>query len=315
MWSFRVYILIILSFFTSCQVRQSETQIDAEHLKQTHPSIEYIPGGGLLLSDFNSLDALEKEISITYSGTLRKKVRLTNQLNGIGVTSVLKSGISEKDLEKAKDGGIWKKIIMAFRSPYAAIHRKDLQRIVILARRRRVLFGEGDVAFYDLSASIQKHINPLDTAQMSNAQLSEKGYFNTFNHITAQALMTSIFSEKFADFIADIHELGTMPELTHGNFGVEQLSDWENGPTDNYLDMINNEWGQELGKSLKYKYGIEKCTEWTPALLAAYLNDIQAYYSHVFFIGFKAFRPTDEIVLRFSRKINLVMDGTVFEKQ
>jgi hypothetical protein len=273
-----------------------------------------IRGSGLLLSDFHTLEELEEEISIQYSGWLRKKVQLEHYANGVKVCSILKSGVSEKDLEKARDGGIAMKIIVSLRSPYAAFHRKDLQRIVILARRRRVLFGEGDVAFYDLSKVIKEHISPYDSLSMSPQQLSEKGYFNTFNHITAQAMMTSIFSERFADFIADIHELGNMPELPEGNFTPEELADFENGPIDNYLDMINNEWGQELGKSLKEKYQIQKNTKWSPALLSNYLNDIQAYYSRAFRIGFKAFKPSDDIVIRFSNKINQVMAGEVFEK-
>lgn len=271
-------------------------------------------GGALLLSEYNSLEDLKKDVRIIYTGTFRKKVHLSHQYKEQKITGILKPGISEKDLEKARDGNFLKKLVTGIRSPYAAIHQKDLKRIVILARRRRVLFGEGDVAFYDLSAAITRNLSPLDTIRMSMADRSEKGYFNTFNHITAQAMMCSIFSERFAEFIADIHELGNMPELTHGLFSDDQLADRDNGPVDNYLDMINNEWGQELGKYLKEKYGINRHTLWTPALLAAYLNDIQSYYSASFFIGFRAFRPSDAIILRFSKKLNTVMNDPLLFK-
>ena len=76
-----------------------------------------------------------------------------------------------------------------------------------------------------------------------------------------------------------------------------------------YIDIINNEWGQELGKALRIKYKIDQDTEWTPDLLASYLNDVQSYYSWVFQIGFEPFRASDEIVIRFSRKTNTVLKG------
>ena len=83
-------------------------------------------------------------------------------------------------------------------------------------------------------------ISDEDYLNLSCEELSEKGYLNTFNHITAQAFMTSIFSERLADFIADVHELYNMPELITGDFTEQQLADFENGPVDNYVDMINN---------------------------------------------------------------------------
>jgi len=142
---------------------------------------------------------------------------------------------------------------------------------------------------------------------MPAEDLSEKGYLNTFNHVTAQAFMTSIFSEELADFIADVHERHNLPELISGNFSEAQLTDLDNGPVDNYIDLINNEWGQELGKSLREKYNISTKTRWTPELLAAYLNDIQRYYSWTFQIGFRPFKPADEMVKHFTNKINKVL--------
>lgn len=274
--------------------------------------VQDIFGGALLLTDFSTLEDLNKILKIEYSGLFRKKVRMSHSYKGHTVSCNLQAGISEKDLEKAQDSGFLRKCWIGIRSPYAAMHRKDLKRIVILARRRRVLFGEGDVAFYDLSEKIKNNISPYDTLALSKDQLGEKGYFNSFNHITAQALMTSIFSASFADFIADIHELGNMPELIHGQFTEDQLGDRDNGPVDNYLDMINNAWGQELGEKLKNKYSITRETHWTPELLANYLNDIQRYYSRVFFLGFKAFKSSDDIVIRFSNKLNKVLTGDMF---
>jgi hypothetical protein len=142
---------------------------------------------------------------------------------------------------------------------------------------------------------------------LSCEDLDEKGYLNSFNHITAQAFITSIYSERLADFIADVHELYNMPELVTGEFTNKQLADFVNGPVDNYLDMINNEWGQELGKVLDQKYKIDEGTFWTPFLLVDYLNDIQAYQGWAFGIGFKPFRADDNKIIQFAAKINKVI--------
>ena len=169
------------------------------------------------------------------------------------------------------------------------------------------MFGEGDIAFYDLAEATVDHITDADLVYIPTEDLSEKGYLNTFNHITAQAFMTTLFSDKIAEYVSAVHERHTMPTLITGVFTEDQLTDLESGPVDNYLDLVNNEWGQLLGKVLQKKYGITKHTVWTPDLLANYLNDTQNYYSRAFGIGFSPFRPTDDMVLRFANKLNRVL--------
>ncbi|HJW27619.1 MAG TPA: hypothetical protein VJ508_00030, partial [Saprospiraceae bacterium] len=175
------------------------------------------------------------------------------------------------------------------------------------SRRKDLLFGEGDIAFYDLAATMVRHISPQDTAGLPAKDFTEKGFLNTFNHVMAQSFMTSLFSRSLADFVGDVHERSHLPELVSGRFTTKQLLDVDDGPVDNYLDIINNECGQELGQMLKSKYGINSYTHWTPELLRNYLNDIQAYHSWAFQIGFTPFRETDEMVIRFAAKINTVM--------
>ena len=155
------------------------------------------------------------------------------------------------------------------------------------------------------------NISTPDRAYLNERDSSEKGYINSFNHITGQAIVTTCFSEEMADFIADVHELHNMSELTSGNFSIDQLNDVNNNPVDNYVDMINNEWGQELGKKLKVRYSITNKTEWTPELLANYLNDIQSYYSWAFRIGFRPFTIDDDVIKKFSNKINQVLGGVI----
>ena len=271
--------------------------------------------GALLLTNFRSLEELKSVVQFKYVkadslSAMPKKpeVQLTYGNSGYKVTSSLKAGVSEADFLKARDGNLWDKMRLMMRSPFAVVNRNNLKVIEFLGRKRPWMFGKGDAAFYDLAETMVYHISEEDMMLIPSEDLSEKGYLNTFNHILAQSFMTSIFSERVADFVADVHERHNMPELITGVFTDDQLNDMEKGPVDNYIDMINNEWGQDLGKLLRSKYAICRNTYWTPDLLADYLNDVQSYHSWAFQIGFVPFRATDDIVINFAKKMNTVLE-------
>ena len=183
----------------------------------------------------------------------------------------------------------------------------ELKVISIMARRRYDLFGANDVAFYDLALACVENIDPIDRTRISMQDTTEKGFINTFNHMIAQALVTSIYSEEIADFIADSHERFHMPELITGNFSDGQLNDPEKNPTDNYVDIVNNEWGQELGKQMSSRYHIDSTTIWTCELLAKYLNEMQSYFAWSFQVSFRPFEPHDPKIKRFTQKLNTVL--------
>jgi hypothetical protein len=273
-------------------------------------------GRALMATRFKSFDEFKTVVEIEYLGDTTRVdtageganiVRLRHCSMGLAVTSILNSGVSQRDIMKVKNAGIWDKASLVLQAPFAVMNRADLERVYILARRMPLLFGEGDPAFYDLAETSVANINTPDLAFRYMRDSSEKGYINTFNHMTAQAFITSIFSEELADLVADLHERKNMPELTTGKFTEKQLAEPDDNPIDNYVDMINNEWGQELGKKLRSKYHITRHTQWTPGLLANFLNDIQCYYSWALQVGFKPYRPEDELVVMFANKINLVM--------
>ena len=302
MGTLRYIVCIFLFFNLSCTWQQTTNTNTGQNSMLSGKA-------ALLTTRFSSLEELKKVIKIEYTLEDVPQVSLTHSSNGQEVNSVIRSGISELDIINAKKGGFWDHVSLGLNSPYVVINRKDIMRVYLMARIRCNLFGEGDVAFYNISEAIVHNISDDDTAGINSRDLTEKGFINTFNHITAQALMTSVFSERLADFISDVHELRKLPELVTGKFTKEQINDIEEGPVDNYIDIINNEWGQELGKVLRKKYNISRETNWTPELLANYLNDVQSYYSWVFQIGFKPFRASDEIVIRFSGKINSLLMG------
>lgn len=301
----RLYLLFFL-FATSLGCADNSTPLITD--SRSSESLSNLNGGALLLSNFSSLDDYQKTVKIVYKKSEVVQKYRTGQRE---VTSVLKTGVREGDFTKARDGSFWDKVKLGWRTPFAVINRADLISIEILGRRRHMMFGEGDVAFYDLAEQTVKQIREEDRLRLSEKELSEKGFLNTFNHVTAQALITSIFSEEMADFISDVHERQTMPELISGDFTETQRRDVDNGPTDNYLDMINNEFGQALGKQLKAKYQIRSTTVWTADLLANYLNDTQNYYSRVFDISFRPFNEADEMVIRFANKINVVKEDVI----
>ncbi len=283
------------------------------HLSEDHPHANIT--GMLLASRFTSFEDLQQCVQIHHfndqaemKGLIGKRptVILRHTSESVNVVSVLEGGVDQDDFRRARDGGLLDKANVAMLSPYTAINRDELMRVFYLSRRRHHQFGASDVAFYDLAERMACNINENEFSKLYPRDATEKGFINTFNHITAQALMTTLFSEELADFIADVHER-LRPELITGKFSKEQIDDLDEGPLDKYVDMINNEWGQELGKKLKLKYGIEPGTKWTPELLANYLNDIQKYYQQSLKMEFIPFRQEDYLIIRFSEKLNIVM--------
>ena len=265
----------------------------------------------LLSTRYPNLASLEAILQIDYLDNSENynlpAVRLSHCSKGLEVVSILESGVDEGDFRAAQDSGLVEKANLALNSSYAVQNRAALRAVYYLARRRPDLFKEGDVAFYDIALQTMRNINPQDLVHIPSKDTGEKGFINTFNHITAQAFVTSIHSEDLADFIADSHERHAMPALLTGAFSEEQLIDPDKNPMDNYVDIVNNEWGQEIGKELRLKYSIDRSTYWTPDLLASYLNDIQNHYSWAFGIGFDPFLSSDMMIQKFSTKINLVL--------
>jgi hypothetical protein len=271
--------------------------------------------GALLATRIASFEDLKTIIQIEYengpitadsSAPESSWVKVHHCSNGKEVIGVLEKGTTEGDLYKAKDA-ILPRFSVLFGSPYAVMNRRDLDKVYALARILPFSFGVDDVAFFDIAKALAKNINTPDLAFKNTRDSTEKGYINTFNHMTAQAFITSCFSEELADFVADMHERDRHPELITGRFTPAQIADLGGGPVDNYVDIVNNEWGQEIGKQLKVKYGINRATNWTPELLANYLNDMQAYYIWAFQIGFKPFRADDKVVRVFANKMKTVM--------
>jgi hypothetical protein len=272
--------------------------------------------GALLTKKFQSLQALESEVDLDYDHLLqgsvwgveiRPLVRFVHKSCGHVAGGTLAAGVSQKDFIDARDGGLGEKLWLVIHAPYAVWNKGNLQKAYYLARRIDLKFGVDDVAFYDFAEAMMCNIRGESSGNIPSEYLSEKGYINTFNHVTGQAFVTSIFSARLASLIADAHERSHLPQLITGTFTNEQLVDVENGAVDNYVDLINNKWGQKLGEMLREKYHIHRKTRWHPELLANYLNDLQAYFSWALKVDFQPFRASDELIVRFSEKLNIVL--------
>lgn len=264
----------------------------------------------LLATDYSSLEDFKAAVDIVYLGDSQDSflgtVKLCYEDNDELLISALTDGVTQGDLTDAHKGSIWDKLALAFRTPYAVWNRKDLSKIYMLARVRKVLFGEGDVAFYDLAEASMRNIIPINGAFDNFRDSLEKGYINTFNHITAQSVITALYDDEIADYLAVVHERHAMPQLVSGLFSEEQLHDTLNFPVDNYVDIINNEIGQKLGNYLKSKYKISNVTVWTAGFTCQFLNEVQEYYSSSFEVDIIPFKEDDNVIVRFSSKIETI---------
>lgn len=268
----------------------------------------------LLASRIHSLEELKGMVKIdffpkdTVDKTATKYVCLTYSSMGKEISAVLREGIDQGELVKAKDGSLLDKLSILFKDPFAIKIRDNLKRINILARRFRIQYGDEDLAFYDLGLASLKNIRKTEHSYTTALDSSENGYINTFNHVTAQALISSIFGIETAEFVAVVHERENMPELMDKSV-ISNLnnSDMINQAVDNYVDLLNNKMGQLLGGALSNKYNINRRTVWNEKLLSSYLNDVQEFYRYSFNISMKPFKEDDEIVIRFSRKLKAVL--------
>ena len=116
----------------------------------------------LLATKFNSMDEFTEIVNLKYinksndscSGTVQ--IQYKNQ--GQTISSQLSEGVTQGDIVSAHKGSIWNKISLIIQAPYAIIKRKELSQIFMLARRRPAIFGENDVAFYDLAQASMQNI-------------------------------------------------------------------------------------------------------------------------------------------------------------
>lgn len=301
-----IFRLSILIFILSGCGLNSDFKENKEQGRQEVTKLNFNLGKALLASRIASLSELNRIIDIEYSIN-PTCVYLRYQSSEDQVVSVLEDGIAQNELSEAVNGGLASRWNVLTCSPLSIRERDNFRKIKKLARRDNLPFGGPDVAFYDLALASVSKIKLKDQAYKTARDSSEKGYINTFNHVTAQTFLTILFSEETADLVADIHERYNMPELITGKFSEEQLKDTINYPVDNYVDLINNEIGQSLGLRLKKHYEITPDTHWDYSLTTSILNDILSYYHYAFGVDFIPFSKNEKLIIRLTDKLNEVM--------
>lgn len=306
-----IQFIILVSLFA---LNPNERVLSSLSHGQQKSRIQMPKSGALLASRINSLKELNEIIQFDYfpldsnDHAAVKKVTLRYPHQNDTIVAVLEEGIAQGMIVAARDGGLWDKLSIVIKEPFAVKNRNELRLINILARRFRNNFGDEDLAFYDLAQASVRNILYSPSAYLMERDSSEKGYINTFNHITAQALISSIFGVETANFVAVVHERENMPKLFDEHYIYSlQAKDDINKAVDNYVDLINNRFGQLIGKELSFRYNIDRNTRWTNELLANYLNDIQEFYRRSFNIGMRPFDPKELLVQRFVRKLNMIL--------
>ena len=295
-----IFYAVIACLYLSCD------NTDAEVLEQ--PRVR-----ALLATNFNGLEDFQEVVTLEYTekstDSAKGTVKISYKNNGELIVGELSDGVTEGDISKAFRGNIWDKLSLSAKTPYALWNRKKLGNVYMLARHMIGDLGEDDVAFYDVALASMRNISPENGAFDNFRDSLEKGYINTFNHVTAQALITLLYGEDLANYIAEVHERNTMPNLVSGLFSETQLKDTLDFPVDNYVDIINNEIGQELGKYLKSKHNISDETKWDAAFTCQVLNDIQDYYASCFQLKVNQFSIQDDMIINFARKMEGIRTG------
>jgi hypothetical protein len=123
--------------------------------------------------------------------------------------------------------------------------------------------------------------------------------------VFGQAVITTIYGRGAADYAGDLHERD-QPSLISGAI----LPAEERQAIDNYSDMINNLYGQDIGERVAKTLGVSSSTVWTPALTAKYVNAIQGEIASE--MGWKVtpFSATDPQIVKFSALLNEVQGTT-----
>ena len=268
-------------------------------------------GLALLTTDFESFEEFRHLVDLRYYKKGKKEiVRLSYSHNGHMINGELTSGYADTEIQKAQHENALKKISVFFAEMNLLRYGGDAKKIYNMVRRRPHVFGADDVAVFNLAEKMMEHIYQDEKATLPAKTLSEKGLINTFNHILGQTFFTSIYSEGISDFIADVHERGNLKAMTNGAFTEEELDDIEFGAVDNYVDIVNNEIGQELGKSLRKKYQMHKDMIWNEALLCNYLNDVQAHFTWCLHLNFEPFKVGDPEIGIYVKKLNRLTDDS-----
>ena len=274
----------------------------------------------LVATDFKTLADLKKELEITYIPSSFEKrwspsekaydykytpasVTVSHSKGGLTTSNTLsEETVKQEELKKANSGSFWDKSKLAAAHPELVWHKGDLEAIDKLSFVKKNTSG---TAIGKVSDAIFEHIsNKPRMVRIGTGKQKLSSHDATKNmllHVFGQAIITTLLGRAAADLAGDIHERD-QDSLISGSISKSE----ERQAIDNYIDMVNNLYGQELGEELGAQLDADDGTDWTAELTAKYLNAVQDYFHEHKGWKFTQFKQEDTLVARFTALLNEV---------
>ncbi len=263
----------------------------------------------LIANEFKDIAALRKAVDIKYTPRrfTSAYVSVTDKAKkSKGTNELSEGGVGQADLKKAAAGDLADKIGFGLGNPSVVWHKSELEGIEKLSY---VAKNTSHTALMKISDAMYTHIakpSAGPTYFIGKDKVDMPGATrNMLLHVFGQAVITTVYGRSAADFAGDIHERD-QPSLITGKIGATE----ERQAIDNYSDMINNLYGQDIGERVSKTLGVSSSTVWTPAMTAKYVNAIQAEIATEMSWKMTPFSAKAAEIARFSALLNEVQGTT-----
>ncbi len=275
----------------------------------------------MIANRYKNIEALKKAVDISYTpagyekrwSAIEKgyvydyvpaKVSVTDK-GGKGTNVLSMATPSQGKLDAANKAGLPGKAALGMRYPELVWHKSELEGV------RKLALGikhEGEeapaITMFGMAKEMYKNLQtkpkgPTYTVG-DNVVTMKDATENMLLHVAGQATLTTLYGRNVADLAGDIHERG-QPALITGKISATE----ERQAIDNYSDLVNNLYGQDIGKRLSEKFSSK--TAWTPALTAEFFNAIQSEIAAETGLTFKPFDEKNIKIQKFTNLLNEVM--------
>jgi RHS repeat-associated protein len=301
-YGFRIYDARVGKFLSTDPLYKSYPSLTPYQFASNTPIAAVDLDGleALVAKDYGTLESLKKSINIVYRGedVEDASVSVTHTYLERSASNTLNNGIGDEELKRAANGDFDLQFETAKKYPMLILYKGSLQKKQSLSYRNKN--NSGTALYYVASAMV----NNIKGSLKENHQ-GDRGLVNTFNHLGGQAIITMLYSRYSADFAGDIHERD-QPSLRTGKIKKSEVSQ----AIDNYVDLVNNSWGQKLGSKLagNFRNNLHNGV-WFDRDTSELLNEIQNYYSETFGYEFNEFTKDTPIVKQFTDLLNELKFG------
>lgn len=264
----------------------------------------------LIANNYKDLAALKKAVDIKYTpaGKISSaEVSVTDKAKKSKGTNTLSEGTAgQAEIKKAAGGDWGDKLAFGAANPSAVWHKSALEGIEKLSYAKKNTAGS---ALGHISDAMYPHIAKPPTGGavwIGKVKVTmPDATKNMLLHVFGQAVITTIYGRSAADYAGDLHERDQASLISGAILPAE-----ERQAIDNYADMINNLYGQDIGERVAKTLGVSSSTVWTPALTAKYVNAIQGEIASEMGWKMTPFSATDPQIVKFSALLNEVQGTT-----